>query len=610
MSAGRQAWGGVRRLADQTPLRVRLVLAMVAVLAGTLVLVGAATTSALHRYLMEPVDTQLGSMSDQARPQIARGESEFTISRRSTGGLQEPDRYLTETLDASGQAYYSDPTPLPEDAPDLRYADLSTVDAFTVPALNGGTRWRVLSIATPDSRHVILAADLSPVDSVVSKLVFFMVVLGAVMLALAAGTALLLVRVSLRPLVAIERTTGAIAAGDLSRRAPEAGPGTEVGRLGHAFNVMLERIEQAFAAQAASEAAAHDSEARALRSEDRMRRFIADASHELRTPLTTIRGFAELYRQAGAPQPPTESSPTASSPTASSPTASSPAAPPAVPARATMDSAAILRRIEDEAARMGLLVEDLLLLARLDQQRPLAAEPVDLVVLAADAVEAARVRAPARSVELELSRAPLVVTGDEDRLRQVIGNLLGNALSHTPPQARVTLRLARTPGHAMVEVADTGPGLTAEQAQRVFERFYRADPARTHRAVPARAGGADLARDGADPARAERGGPKSTGLGLAIVAAIVAAHHGEVQLETAPGAGATFRVLLPLAPQPPLAEPTFAELTPAEPPFAEPALAEPGLAEPGPVEPAVSLAGPDSAGFGARAGGSQAGQDD
>jgi two-component system OmpR family sensor kinase len=231
-----------------------------------------------------------------------------------------------------------------------------------------------------------------------------------------------------------------------------------------------------------------------------MRRFVADASHELRTPLTTIRGFAELYRQGAAHDP-------------------------AEPDR-------LMRRIEDQAARMGLLVEDLLLLARLDQQRPLDREPVDLLALAADAVHDARAVAPDRQIELVLGGddgdvGALVVLGDAERLRQVLANLVDNALAHTPAGSPVEVQVGGAaldgrPG-AAVEVVDHGQGLTPEQAERVFERFYRADPARSRAA----------------------GG---TGLGLSIVAALVAAHGGAVQVDSVPGRGARFRVVLPLAP--------------------------------------------------------------
>jgi two-component system OmpR family sensor kinase len=242
-------------------------------------------------------------------------------------------------------------------------------------------------------------------------------------------------------------------------------------------------------------AAAQVSEARAVRSEAKMRQFVADASHELRTPLTTIRGFAELYRQGAVSGP--------------------------------EDVARLVRRIEDEAARMGLLVEDLLLLARLDRERPLTLGPVELPVLALDAVQAAEAIAPDRVINLEVqdNAEKLVAVGDDGRLRQVIGNLMTNALVHTPPDATVTLRLYAEPGdRAVVEVSDTGPGLSPGQKAHVFERFYRADVARTRHTE----------RDAT-----------GTGLGLAIVAAIVRAHDGTVEVVSEPGHGATFKVTLP-----------------------------------------------------------------
>ncbi|GAA3454721.1 hypothetical protein GCM10018962_65540 [Dactylosporangium matsuzakiense] len=259
-----------------------------------------------------------------------------------------------------------------------------------------------------------------------------------------------LVRASLRPLEEIELAATQIATGDLSRRAPAGDPRTEVGRLGAAFNVMISRIEDAFAARAASEAVARAAESR-------MRRFVADASHELRTPLTVIRGYAELHGQGAVPDPAAASR--------------------------------LVRRIADESQRMSLLVDDLLLLARLDEHRPLAAGPVDLLALAIDAVEDARRRAPAHTVGLELAGpGPFLVRGDEPRLRQVLANLTTNAVTHTPPGCAVTVRLSGDPQTAVIEVVDTGPGLAAGPAVRVFERFYRSRPDE-HRSRPRDRGG-------------------------------------------------------------------------------------------------------------------------
>jgi two-component system OmpR family sensor kinase len=282
------------------------------------------------------------------------------------------------------------------------------------------------------------------------------------------------VRVGLRPLDGIAATAGAIAAGDLTRRVRPAEPGTEVGRLGLALNAMLGQIEAAFAERRASEA--------------RLRRFVADASHELRTPLTSIRGYAELFRRGAAARP--------------------------------EDLATTMRRIEEEAERMGVLVDELLLLARLDQGRPLDRRPVDLAEVAAEAVEQARVIDPGRPLELAAS-GPVVVLGDRERLHQVAANLLANVRAHTAPGTAARVEVAAADGRAVLQVADQGPGMHPEQAARAFERFYRADPARSRGA-----GGA--------------------GLGLSIVAAIAQAHGGRATVASAPGRGTTVRVALPL----------------------------------------------------------------
>jgi two-component system OmpR family sensor kinase len=351
----------------------------------------------------------------------------------------------------------------------------------------------VLARPLPDgSGTVVVALSLDDVDDTVGKLLLITAVVSSAVLLLLAVGGYLVVRSSLRPLVEVEHTAEAIAAGDLSRRVPDRDPRTEVGRLGRSLNAMLGQIESAFHAR-------QESEAGARRSEERMRQFVADASHELRTPLASIRGFAELYRQG------------------------------AVPEQSDVDR--VMRRIEDEAVRMGLLVEDLLLLARVDQQRPLEYAPVDLLAVASDAVHDAKAVAPDRSIVLELlpSDRPPVVPGDDARIRQVAANLVSNALTHTPPDAAVRVRVGTLAGaepRAVLEVSDDGPGLAAEEAARVFERFYRADPSRTR----------------------SSGG---TGLGLSIVAALVAAHGGTVDLRTEPGSGAVFRVLLPLPPEHP-----------------------------------------------------------
>jgi len=334
---------------------------------------------------------------------------------------------------------------------------------------------------------VLVAVALDGVEDTVSQLLVINGTVGLIALSGGGALAWFAVRRSLRPLVAVEETAQAIAAGDLSVRVPPADPRTEVGSLAASFNVMVDRFETAYTAQQQSEG-----EARA--SESRMRQFVADASHELRTPLTSIRGFAELFRQGAAAEP--------------------------------VQLARAMRRIEDEAARMGLLVEDLLLLARLDQQRPLRQEPVDLLAVAGDVVSAAAaVHGAHHEVVLHAPAgdAPPVVLGDDARLHQVLTNLVGNAVGHTAAGTRVDVRVAGTGGEVTVEVRDHGAGMAPEVASRVFERFYRADSSRT--------------RVGSSTS--------GTGLGLSIVAALVAAHHGTVTVDTAPGQGSTFTVRLP-----------------------------------------------------------------
>jgi two-component system OmpR family sensor kinase len=473
-----------------TPLRVKLVAVVLALVTVALVVISVVSTVALRSYLVDRVDRQLADMVDEvvnrglpveagARTSVLR--SDFLLDWRFPRGarvLVHDPRYAVEEL-----------PPLPANVAE---AETLAGPPYTTDASDGSSRWRMAVVMFPDGSALVVAQNMSDVDSAVSRLVWTEVIVGAGVLVVLAAVGVAVISTSLRPLRHIERTAGAIAAGDLAQRVPDPEPGTavprsEVGRLARALNAMLTQIETAFAARAASE--------------ERMRRFVADASHELRTPLTTIRGFAELYRQgvaAGSPE----------------------------------EAARLVRRIEDEAARMGLLVEDLLLLARLDRERPLELARVELPVIVSDAVHAARAVEPDRPISLEVRAdgGPLVVSGDDARLRQVVGNLLTNSLTHTPAGTEVTVRLRAEPPVAVIEVADQGPGLTPAQAERVFERFYRVDSARSRRATP---GG-----------EARLGG---TGLGLAIVAALVAAHRGTVEVDSVPGSGATFRVRLPLA---------------------------------------------------------------
>ena len=342
---------------------------------------------------------------------------------------------------------------------------------------NGEIRYRAL--AYPDSGSdgtVVLALPLRSVDATVARVTAVALGTTAAILAVLALVAWWVIRLGIRPIKAMTATASAIAGGDLTHRVPEAPAKTEAGDLGRSLNAMLSSIETAFDARG--------------RSEQRLRRFAADASHELRTPVTTIRGYAELYR-AGA-----------------------------LRGEGELDEA--MGRTESEAIRMGRLVDDLLQLARLDQGRALDRQPVDLTQLAVEAATDASARDPDRAISGPVSTDPVMVLGDVDRLRQVIANLVGNALVHTPPDAPVSLDVRASGDCGVLRVVDSGEGMPPEVEQRAFERFYRADPARSR----------------------HRGG---SGLGLSIVESTITALGGEVSLKTEAGQGLTATVSLPLS---------------------------------------------------------------
>ena len=350
---------------------------------------------------------------------------------------------------------------------------------ITVGSTSGSGRYRLLAVRASDGSIGVAALSLHDVDATMNRLRLVLVVAVSMVIGILGLVVFWVLRLGVRPIKRMTRTASAIAAGDLSQRVPAGRPGTEASELGDSLNAMMTTIEGAFGERAASEA--------------RLRRFVADASHELRTPVTTIRGYAELYRHGG------------------------------LDAGEELDQA--MRRTEQESVRMASLVDDLLLLARLDEGRPLARTSVDLGVLGIDAAADARAVAPDRVVTAEVHEG-VTVEGDEDRLRQVLGNLVTNALVHTPEGTPVSVRVHNGDGPAVVEVHDDGPGMAPEVAARAFERFSRADGSRS------RAG----RRDG--------GGAGGAGLGLAIVQAIVVAHGGEVHLASAPGVGTTVTVEL------------------------------------------------------------------
>jgi signal transduction histidine kinase len=354
---------------------------------------------------------------------------------------------------------------------------------FTVSSTQaGGPQFRVRAATVEGGRQLIVAAPLGDTVGTLRRLLAVELAVTAAALLAAGLLGWWLVRVGLRPLRAMEQSAEAIAAGEPDQRVAGENDRTEVGRLARALNVMLGRIQVAFAERDATE-----NELRA--SEERMRHFVADASHELRTPLAAVSAYAELFERGAD--------------------------------RKEADLGRVMRGIRSESGRMKALVEDLLLLARLDEGRPLAREPVELVGLAAEAMQTARAVGADWPVRLDAD-LPVETTGDRDRLRQVLDNLLVNVRTHTPAGTTATIRVSCSEGCAIVAVADDGPGLDADEAAQVFERFYRADPSRS---------------------RAHGG----AGLGLAIVKAIVTAHGGEVSAGAAAGGGALFTVRLPAA---------------------------------------------------------------
>ena len=463
-------------------LRARLLIVTVGLVAAGLMVADLLTYRALATSLSQRLDEQL----QQAQPFAVHA-----LQQDGSGGFGEPGPMeavgppagtyaaflgpsgvvVRDTFfDAPGGTTPAAPT-LPAGLPGST-GDGTGTTTFTASSTDGIDYRTQATGPLPDRGTLVVGIPLTEAQATLHRLVGIELLVTLGVIVLVAGLAWWLVRVGLRPLEGIGETAGAIAAGDLSRRVEPADDRTEVGRLGTSLNTMLAQIEVAFEERRASEA--------------RLRRFIADASHELRTPLTSIRGYAELFRRGADTRP--------------------------------EDLATSMARIEAEAQRMGVLVDDLLLLARLDQGRPLEHDPVDLAQIAADAVDAARVMDPARPIELD-APAPATLAGDAGRLRQVLDNLLENARVHSPAATPTRVQVRADGADIVLTVADSGPGMDADTAARAFERFYRGDPARS-RAT----GGA--------------------GLGLSIVAAIIEAHGGTVVLLPTE-IGATFEVLLP-----------------------------------------------------------------
>ena len=464
-------------------LRNRLILASVVLASFAIIASDFAANAALRTYLISQVDDQLINISNTSlnrldRAGIAPLEAD---DKNSPFKILEPLRGVpTATsitlLDIDGNLIGQVGGELGGKNFAVTGMKIDEVSRyknrpFTIEGKGGQPDIRALAQMLPTGMGSVIVADsLEKVDKTLSQLRFLFLILGLIALIAIAMAARWIIALGLKPLEAVEDTAEAIAAGDLSARLPAAKPDTEVGRLTTSLNTMLARIEESFTAR--------------LESENKLRRFVADASHELRTPLTAIRGFAELHRQGAV-----------------------------VGEEKTKE---LINRIEKESVRMSSLVEDLLLLARLDQSRELAKEPVDLNTLITEAVASARAAGPNHPIEIKLEASEIFVLGDSQRIHQVIANLLANARAHTPNGTQISITAMQGVSETTIAVSDKGPGLSKADQDRIFERFYRADPSRV------------------------RNSGEGSGLGLSIVDAVMKAHGGYVTVKSEVGQGATF----------------------------------------------------------------------
>ena len=479
-------------------LRTRLLLALGVVAVAALLAADVATYSSLRSFLLTRVDQDLQAAHQPFEACVTSGQcGAGPGDGGGPGGAPRISDTYVAVRTAAGDTvvqYASQPS-IANASPRLpatitgfsRQSDPREPTVyFDAPAAqNGQPEFRVRASELPNGGQLILAVSLSDTEATLHRLLLIEMAVTGGALVLAGLVGWWLVHLGLRPLRDIERTAGAIAEGELGQRVPGENRRTEVGRLAGALNVMLGRIQDAFTARDATEAALRQSEGR-------LRRFVADASHELRTPVAAVSAYAELFERGAGSRP--------------------------------QDLARVMTGIRGETARMGHLVEDLLLLADLDEHRPIHRTAVDLVEVGHDAVEAARMVGPDWLIHFE-GGPPVVISGDRDQLRQVFDNLLSNVRAHTPAGTPATLTIATEDDTAVCRVTDDGPGITADEAARLFERFFRVDPSRSRAS-----GGA--------------------GLGLSIVAAIVTAHGGTVSAGPAAERGAVFTVRFPLDNQP------------------------------------------------------------
>ncbi len=475
-------------------LRRRLLLTLAPLFIAGLVAVDVATYVSLRSFLVDNLDHQVLSIHAAVETALLSTQSNSGSARGGDFGRGGPPGSNFTTFPPGTFAEIVTPTGnslVHEDFPGTGSDDATTSLALPVSlspqtyltvkgtGVGADASFRAYVDSVQDSGYtgdlLIVALPMDDVAATSSQLLLLEVIAGAAITIVILVATWFIVRGGLRPLNRMG-TTARAAASDLSLRVAPATEKTEVGRLGLAMNDMLGQLEAAFAERAANE--------------QRLRHFVSDASHELRTPLTSIGGYAELLRRN--------------------------------PTMTEEDVRLATRRIEEEARRMGVLVDDLLLLARLDQGRPLERAPVDLDALVTDAVSDARAADPARAVTARID-AHVRVNGDDMRLRQVLGNVMRNAIVHTPPRTPIEVVLGVDGANAVIEVVDHGPGIARDHAHRIFERFHRSDPGRSR----------------------DQGG---SGLGLSIVDAVVTAHEGSIRVEETSGGGATFRIELPAMP--------------------------------------------------------------
>jgi two-component system OmpR family sensor kinase len=478
---------------NQWSLRSRLTIGIVLLSAIGFAVTFYGTTNALNSYLVGQIDNELNSVVGGTAMRLDRGaviqqnEDEIEEHRmRRDAATPQPLQRIPTTLSVT--LLSADGVIKGELGGDLTASQISDYlnafdnaaavetegEPFTIKAK--GPDFRAIAVVLPTTGDtVVVAQSLQAVERTKHQLLVLFLIVGLIALLMIAIAARYVIQIGMRPLENVEKTAEQIASGDLSARLPDAKPNTEVGRLVSSLNTMLARIEESFAAR--------------TESEGRLRRFVADASHELRTPLTAIRGFAELHRQGAV--------------------------------TGESDTKELVARIERESVRMSSLVEDLLVLARMDQGPKMEIKPVNLSEVVTDAVESARAAGPGHPIKLTAANE-IYTLGDANRIHQVVANLLANARLHTPVGTQITVEIIHLDKEVQVVVADNGPGLSEANREKIFERFYRVDPSR------------------------QRTGNEGSGLGLSIVDAVMRSHGGHVSVDSKLGEGSTFTLHFPL----------------------------------------------------------------